>query len=172
MEPITGLLYKEEQYLPKWIYFLLFAWIPVIFAIPLFNPEFEKRNELWLALGAVIIFELFLIGFIGKMTIFVKWNELLIFIGFFRLIKYKIRKAEIKNVKLIENNLWKKYGGWGVRGTFGTVAIIYTSKGGVEIEMQDLKQSQNLFKKLTKVERFIVSSQNPARLMDAILSMT
>ncbi|CUT02199.1 hypothetical protein [Candidatus Chrysopegis kryptomonas] len=172
METVTGLLYKEEQYLPKWIYFLIFAWIPIIFALPLFNPEFEKREALWLMLGGVIIFELFLIGFIGKMTVLVKWNELLVFIGFFRLVKFRIRKSEIKSVKLIDENLWRKFGGWGVRGTFGTVAIVYASKGGVEIEMQELKQSQSLFKKLTKVEKFIISSQNPARLMDAILSMT
>lgn len=172
METVTGLLYKEEQYLPKWIYFLIFGWIPIIFILPLFNPEFEKRNELWLVLGGVILFELFLIGFIGKMTVLVKWNELLVFIGFFRLVKFRIRKAEIKSVKLIDENLWRKFGGWGVRGTFGTVAIVYTSKGGVEIEMQEIKQSQSLFKKLTKVEKFVISSQNPARLMDAILSMT
>ena len=172
MELTTGLIYKEEQYLPKWFYFLIFMWIPIIFILPLLNSEIEKRSELWLILGAVIIFELLLVGLIGKMTILVRWNEFLIFVGFFKFIKFRIKKVEIKNVKLIENNLWKEFGGWGVRGTFGTVAIVYAGKGGVEIEMQEPGQGQSLFKKLTRAKKMVVSSNNPARLMDAILSMS
>lgn len=166
---LTGLLYKEEQNLPFWVYLAFLSWIPVLIVLPLFEPKIFERKEVLLVFLAMIAFEIVLIGSIGKLSIIVRWNELIIKIGFFGLTAAKIKKVEIKNVQIIEGKLWRTYGGWGVRTAFGTVAYVYSGDGGVEIEVGDLYSQK---KKFWKVKKIVISSKNPARLMDAIMSMT
>ncbi len=166
---LTGILYKEDQKLPFWVYLLVLSWIPILFILPFFEPKILERKEILLVFLAILIADFAIIGFIGKLSVIVKWNEMIIKIGFFGLTATKLKKVEIKNVQIVEGNLWKTYGGWGVKTTFGTVAYVYSGKGGVEIEVGDL---YNQRKKLWKVRKIVISSENPARLMDAIMSMT
>ncbi len=166
---LTGILYKEEQKLPFWVYLLFFGWIPILFILSLFEPRIFEMKEFLLVFLAVLIVDFIIIGFTGKLSLIVKWNEMIVKIGFFGLTATKLKKVEIKNVQIVDENLWKTYGGWGFKTTFGTVAYVYSGKGGVEIEVGDL---YNQRKKLWKIRKIVISSENPARLMDAIMSMT
>ncbi len=168
METVSGLLYKEEQNFPAWFYFLFYLWAPFIAILFIFNPELLERSDVMLAILLAVLFEFLVIALIGKMTILVKWNEMIVKIGFFGLKMLKIRKSEIKEVKVVEGKLWKMYGGWGIRGTWGTVAYVYSNGGGVEIEL--INSKQGLLK--TKLRKVIISSKNPWRLADAIMSIS
>jgi len=171
MEGITGLLYKEEQNLPAWVYFLFLIWFPILLILPVFKPEIFERWEFLLAILAILFVDLLILGITGKLVVIVRWNEMIIQTGFLKLTRTRIKKAEIKNVKIIEGDLWKKYGGWGIRtnSSLGTVAYVYSGKGGVEIEVE---RSYKFLTLEIKLEKIVVSSRNPARLMDAIMSMT
>jgi hypothetical protein len=166
---LTGILYKEEQNLPFWVYLLFLSWIPILLVLPLFEPKIFERKEVLFIFLALIAFEIILIGMIGKLSVIVKWNELIIKIGFFGLTAAKIKKVEIKDVQILEGSLWKNYGGWGIRMAFGTVAYIYSGDGGIKIEVGDLHSQK---KKFWKVRKIVISSKNPVRLMEAIMSMT
>lgn len=169
MQIATWLLYKEDQNLPPWVYLLFLGWIPILFVLPIIEPKSFERKEFLLVILSAFVVETILIGFIGKLSVIVKWDELIIKIGFFRLTTMKIKKVEIKNVKVVEGNLWKIYGGWGIKMNLGTVAYVYSGEGGVEIEIGDL---YNRRKKFWKISKIVISSKNPRRLMDAIMSMT
>ncbi len=166
---LTGILYKEEQNFPFWVYLIFLSWIPILLILPLFEPGIFERKDVLLVFLALIAFEIVLIGSIGKLSVIVRWNELIVKIGFFGLTAAKIKKVEIKNVRILEESLWKTYGGWGIKTTFGTVAYVYSGNGGVEIEVGDLYGQK---KKFWKVKKIVISSKNPARLMEAIMSMT
>lgn len=169
MENFSGLLYKEEQTPPVWFYILLFLWLPLaVAAIFIANPRAFERVEVMLAILIAVLFELFLIGLMGKMTILVRWNEMIIKLGFFGVRMLKIKKSEIKGVKVVEEKLWKMYGGWGIKGAFGMIAFVYSADGGVEIELID--SMQGLLK--VKLRKVIISSKSPGRLADAIMSIT
>lgn len=169
MENVSGLLYKEDQTPPAWLYILLFLWLPIIVAaIFIANPRAFERIDVVLAILIGAFFELFLIGLIGKMTILVRWNELIVKIGFLGLRTLRIRKGEIKSVEVVEGKLWKMYGGWGIKGAFGMIAYVYSDGGGVEIEL--INSKQGLLK--TKLRKVVISSKNPWRLADAIMSMS
>ncbi|MCS7230199.1 MAG: hypothetical protein RMJ81_03590 [Candidatus Kryptonium sp.] len=172
METISGLLYKEEQTFPTWFYFLFFSWIPFIVALFFMNPELIEKSEVVLAILGALLFEVLIIGFIGKMTVIVRWNELVVKLGFFGKTMTKIKKVEIKNVRVVEEKLWKKYGGWGMRGTFGTIAYVYYGDKGVEIELQENYPRGGGLRKLISLEKVVISSKNPNRLADAIMSMS
>jgi len=60
------------------------------------------------------------------------------------------------------------YGGWGIKGTWGTVAFIYSGGGGVEIEL--INSKQGLLK--VKLSKAVISSKNPWRLAEAIMSIS
>lgn len=171
MEKISGVLYKEEQSFPVWVYFLLFSW--VLFIIPIFiiNPNLQKRQEIVFAILAGILFEILLIAFIGKITVLVRWNELIVKIGFFGKMGTRLRKVEIKNVRIIDDKLWKRYGGWGIKMTFGVIAYVYSNGGGVEIELGESYYKKGMMK-LMQFQKVVISSENPKRLMDAIMSMS
>ncbi len=169
MELISGVLYKEEQNLPGWVYLLFFMWVPFLLILPAVRPEIFERMEFFLAIFAVLLVDLVIIGFMGKLTVLVKWNEMIIQIGFFKVPIKRLKKTDIKSAKVVDGNLWKIYGGWGIRTTFGATAYIYSGGGGVEIE---LEETSNKIGKALKVKKIVVTSKNPARLMDAIMSMS
>ncbi|CUS81652.1 hypothetical protein JGI3_01428 [Candidatus Kryptobacter tengchongensis] len=171
METISGLLYKEEQAFPAWFYLLFFLWIPFVILVFVVNPELQERSELVLAILVASLFEILLIGFIGKITVLVKWNELVVKIGFFGKTVTKIKKVEIKNVRVVNEKLWKKYGGWGIKANFGVIAYVYSNGGGVEIELGEDYYRKGL-SKLMKFQKLILSSKNPERLANAIMSMS
>jgi hypothetical protein len=168
VENISGLLYKEEQNFPAWFYLLFFLWIPFIVIVFVINPELFKESDFMLAILLAVLFEFLIIALMGKLTILVRWNEMVVRIGFFGLRMLKIRKNEIKDVKVVEGKLWKMYGGWGIKGTWGTVAFIYSGGGGVEIEL--INSKQGLLK--VKLSKAVISSKNPWRLAEAIMSIS
>ncbi|MEN3039253.1 MAG: hypothetical protein ABDI07_08920 [Candidatus Kryptonium sp.] len=143
-----------------------------MFVLFFMNPELLEKGEVILAILGAFLFEALLIGFIGKITVIVKWNELVVKLGFFGKTMTKLKKDEIKNVKVVEEKLWKKYGGWGMRATFGTIAYVYSGDKGVEIELQEKHPQRGVMRKLVSLEKIVISSKNPNRLADAIMSMS
>ncbi|MFN3134646.1 MAG: hypothetical protein ACK44H_03635 [Candidatus Kryptonium sp.] len=168
MENISGLLYKEEQFFPTWFYFLFYSWVPFIVILFIVEPELLKRSDLILIILLGALLEFFVIALIGKMTILVRWNEMVVKIGFFGIRTLKVKKSEIKDVKVVDGKLWKMYGGWGIKGAFGMIAFVYSAGGGVEIEL--INSRQGLLK--VKLRKVIISSKSPGRLADAIMSIT
>lgn len=166
----VGILYKEEQFLPTWIYLLFFLWIPVILIIFALYPESLMDNEFVMIIFGVIFFEFVSLGLVGKMTIFVKWNELIVNLGFLGLRILAIKKSQIESVKIAEEKLWKKYGGWGIRTGFGVVAYVYFGGGGVEIDLKEKEES--FLRKFLKPKKIVISSKNPYRFFEAITSMS
>jgi len=107
VENISGLLYKEEQNFPAWFYLLFFLWIPFIVIVFVINPELFKESDFMLAILLAVLFEFLIIALMGKLTILVRWNEMVGRIGFFGLRMLKIRKNEIKMLRWLRGNCGK-----------------------------------------------------------------
>jgi nucleoside-triphosphatase THEP1 len=101
------------------------------------------------------------------LTIIVRWDKILIQVGFFKLIKREIKKSEIKQVRAIDGFSKMQYG---IKVIGRTIAYIFWGKGAVEIELNE-KSSNSLLSKLTNFNKIIITSQNPTRLVEAIMSM-
>jgi hypothetical protein len=59
---------------------------------------------------------------------------------------------------------------YGIKVIGRTIAYIFWGKGAVEIELNE-KSSNSLLSKLTNFNKIIITSQNPTRLVEAIMSM-
>jgi hypothetical protein len=84
----SGIIYKEEQNPPVWFYLIFIGWLPIFLIFALKNPDEIKNSDIiFLVVVLALISELFVIGLIGKLTIIVRWDKILIQVGFFKLIK-------------------------------------------------------------------------------------
>jgi hypothetical protein len=164
----SGIIYKEEQNPPVWFYLIFIGWLPIFLIFALKNPDEIKNSDIiFLVVVLALISELLVIGLIGKLTIIVRWDKILIQVGFFKLIKREIKKSEIKQVRAINGFSKMQYG---IKVIGRTIAYIFWGKGAVEIELNE-KISNSLLSKLTNFNKIIITSQNPTRLVEAIMSM-
>jgi hypothetical protein len=164
----SGIIYKEEQNPPAWFYLIFIGWLPIFLIFALKNPDEIKNSDIiFLVVVLALISELLVIGLIGKLTIIVRWDKILIQVGFFKLIKREIKKSEIKQVRAIDGFSKMQYG---IKVIGRTIAYIFWGKGAVEIELNE-KSSNSLLSKLTNFNKIIITSQNPTRLVEAIMSM-
>jgi hypothetical protein len=164
----SGIIYKEEQNPPVWFYLIFIGWLPIFLIFALKNPDEIKNSDIiFLVVVLALISELLVIGLIGKLTIIVRWDKILIQVGFFKLIKREIKKSEIKQVRAIDGFSKMQYG---IKVIGRTIAYIFWGKGAVEIELNE-KISNSLLSKLTNFNKIIITSQNPTRLVEAIMSM-
>jgi hypothetical protein len=164
----SGIIYKEEQNPPVWFYLIFIGWLPIFLIFALKNPDEIKNSDIiFLVVVLALISELLVIGLIGKLTIIVRWDKILIQVGFFKLIKREIKKSEIKQVRAIDGFSKMQYG---IKVIGRTIAYIFWGKGVVEIELNE-KSSNSLLSKLTNFNKIIITSQNPTRLVEAIMSM-
>jgi hypothetical protein len=164
----SGIIYKEEQNPPVWFYLIFIGWLPIFLIFALKNPDEIKNSDIiFLVVVLALISELLVIGLIGKLTIIVRWDKILIQVGFFKLIKREIKKSEIKQVRAIDGFLKMQYG---IKVIGRTIAYIFWGKGAVEIELNETKPN-SLLSKLTNFNKIIITSQNPTRLVEAIMSM-
>ena len=164
----SGIIYKEEQNPPVWFYLIFIGWLPIFLIFALKNPDEIKNSDIiFLVVVLALISELLVIGLIGKLTIIVRWDKILIQVGFFKLIKREIKKSEIKQVRAIDGFSKMQYG---IKVIGRTIAYIFWGKGAVEIELNETKPN-SLLSKLTNFNKIIISSQNPTRLVEAIMSM-
>ncbi len=164
----SGIIYKEEQNPPVWFYLIFIGWLPIFLIFAMKNPdEIKNLDIIFLVIVVALISELLVIGLIGKLTIIVRWDKILIQVGFFKLIKREIKKSEIKQVRAIDGFSKMQYG---IKVIGRTIAYIFWGKGAVEIELNETK-SNSLLSKLTNFNKIILTSQNPNRLVEAIMSM-
>lgn len=164
--------YRETQQFPPFFHILMgLSSLSLVGYLIFFVVKYNSIEFFW-----TIVFSMFfsldifilLYIFLGRMIVSVNENELLVYFGFTKLVKYKIPLHEIISIEPVEFRPLMEFGGWGMRhGNFRsekTGCLTASGNKGVLIKLLSKKKITFMF----EVDKLIIGSSQPENLMLAL----
>ena len=155
-------LFRERQFLGKWVYFLLFltSTLPIIF------------NQIWPAPDGIALPLLLIFGVLAIVMLVFGWMETEVYrdrltVPFgLKLIRYSFPFTEIVKIEVRTYAPIGEFGGWGIRGFGDKRALNMRGNRGVELTIR----KEGATRDATMMIGSQVAEQLEAALRDAMRS--
>ncbi|GAA0358723.1 DUF6141 family protein [Bacillus horti] len=157
------IIYKEKQYLPKWIYFIILPFAFLVWGIALvqFITGEPVGNRPMSDTGLIIFTAIF--GVLLPLAFMTMKAQVTIYshsmtIGLTPIFRKKIDFQDIQSVAHTKISPIKEFGGWGIRWNGAKWGLIVEGKEGIEI----LLRSGSIF---------VVTSKSPEKIIQVYSSL-